>query len=46
VSAGAVRRRAIALQQKTGRPVQFEITDQARQSIARWLNCRPGYGGE
>lgn len=32
---GAVRRRAIVIQQKTGRPVQFEITDQARQSISR-----------
>jgi integrase len=46
VSAGTVRRRAIVLQQKTGRPVQFEITDQARQSIARWLERRPGYGDE
>lgn len=45
VSAGAIRRRAIVLQQKTGRPVQFEITDQTRQSIARWLERRPGYGG-
>ena len=36
----AVRRRGIIVQQKTGRPVQFEITDQARQSIARWLGQR------
>ncbi len=35
-----VRRRAIVVQQKTGRPVQFEITDQARQSISRWLERR------
>lgn len=46
VSAGAIRRRAIVLQQKTGRPVQFEITDQARQSVARWLERRPSYGGD
>ena len=46
VSAGAIRRRAIVLQQKTGRPVQFEITDQTRQSIARWLERRPSYGGD
>jgi integrase len=46
VSAGVIRRRAIVLQQKTGRPVQFEITDQARQSIARWLERRPVYGGD
>ena len=44
ISAGSPRRRAIVLQQKTGRPVQFEITDQTRQSIARWLERRPGYG--
>ena len=36
----AVRRRGIIVQQKTGRPVQFEITDQARQSVARWLGQR------
>ena len=30
----------------TGRPVQFEITDQARQSVARWLEIRPSYGGD
>ena len=42
-ASGAVRRRAITIQQKTGRPVQFEITDQARQSISRWLGQRrPG----
>jgi integrase len=46
VSTGTLRRRAIVLQQKTGRPVQFEITDQTRHSIARWLDRRPAYGGE
>ena len=46
ISAGVPRRRAIVLQQKTGRPVQFEITDQTRQSIARWLERRPAYGGD
>ena len=35
LTSGTVRRRAIIIQQKTGRPVQFEITDQARQSISR-----------
>ena len=40
---GAVRRRAIVIQQKIGRPVQFEITDHARLSISRWLEQRrPG----
>ena len=29
--------RAIVMQQKTGRPVQFEITEQTRKSVAEWL---------
>src|SRR3954466_4947769 len=37
MAAGAFRRRAIVMQQKTGRPVQFEITEQARRSLADWL---------
>src|SRR3954467_8392587 len=40
VSAGAFRRRAIVIQQKTGRPVQFEITEQARRSLPDWLKVR------
>ena len=32
----------MVLQQKTGRPVQFEITEQTRQSIARLLDRRAG----
>lgn len=46
VSAGVPRRRAIVIQQKTGRPVQFEITDQTRRSIARWLERRPVFSGD
>ncbi len=46
MSAGTPRRRATVLQQKTGRPVQFEITEQARQSVANWMTRRPSYGGE
>ena len=42
LAAGALRRRAIVIQQKTGRPVQFEITEQARRSVADWLNVRRG----
>ena len=37
VSAGGVKRRVSILQQKTGRPVQFEVTEQARRSIGRWV---------
>jgi len=29
--------RAIVMQQKTGRPVQFEITEQTRNSVAAWI---------
>ena len=37
LAGGALRTRAIVIQQKTGRPVQFEITEQARRSLADWL---------
>ena len=33
IAAGAIRSRAIVIQQKTGRPVQFEITEQTRRSF-------------
>lgn len=32
-----VASRAIVIQQKTGRPVQFEITDQTKESVATWV---------
>ena len=34
---GVVASRAMVLQQKAGRPVQFEITEQTRDAITRWL---------
>ena len=34
--------RAIVVQQKTGRPVQFELLDPARGSILAWLERRGG----
>ena len=37
---GTVRCRAMVLQRKTGRPVQFEITDQTRRSLSDWLQVR------
>ena len=37
VSAGGVKRRVMILQRKTRRPVQFELTEQARRSIAVWI---------
>ena len=36
-AAGRVRDRATVTQKKTGRPVQFEITEQTRTAIAEWL---------
>ena len=30
--------RAIVMQQKTNRPVQFEITEQTRESISKWID--------
>ena len=41
-AAGAPRKRGLVIQQKAGRPVQFEITEQARRSIASWLARRGG----
>ena len=37
---GTARCRAMVLQRKTGRPVQFEITDQTRRSLSDWLQVR------
>jgi integrase len=40
---GAVQARAMVVQRKTGRPVQFEITEQTRESVRAWLQrglCR------
>src|SRR5271155_4157530 len=34
---GRVRDRATIIQKKTGRPVQFEITEQTRAAIQAWL---------
>jgi len=43
---GRVRSRATIMQRKTGRPVQFEITEQAREAVARWLEQRELHRGE
>src|ERR1700737_904950 len=42
VSGGRVRSRAIVVQQKTGRPVQFELLESSRGSILAWLERRGG----
>jgi integrase len=36
-SGANVRRRATIVQKKTGRPVQFEITEQSKSSVEAWL---------
>jgi integrase len=42
VSGGAIRNRATVIQQKTTRPVQFEIMAEARKSLLAWLERRKG----
>jgi len=37
VSASGVKGRVLILQRKTGRPVQFEVTEQAQRSIGAWV---------
>src|SRR5215468_7967359 len=46
VSGGRVRTRAIIVQQKTGRPVHFELREAARVSIQAWLERRGGALGD
>jgi integrase len=40
VSGDRVRGRVMILQRKTGRPVQFEVTEQTRRSLTEWLEAR------
>ena len=42
VSGGTLRNRATVIQQKTGKPVQFEIMAEARKSLCAWLDRRGG----
>lgn len=42
VAGPEIRTRAIGVQQKTGRPVQFEITSDVRASMLAWLERRGG----
>lgn len=42
VSGGQIRHRATVIQQKTGRPVQFELLEPARASLLAWLERRGG----
>lgn len=42
VAGSSIRSRSMVVQQKTGRPVQFEITADARASLLTWLERRGG----
>ena len=42
VAGPEIRTRAIVVQQKTGRPVQFELMTDVRASLLAWLNRRGG----
>jgi hypothetical protein len=42
VAGGRVRTRAMVVQQKTKRPVQFELLEPARSSLLTWLERRGG----
>src|SRR4051794_20220290 len=42
VAGREIRTRAFVVQQKTGRPVQFELMADARSSLLRWLEWRGG----
>lgn len=42
VASADIRTRAIVVQQKTGRPVQFELTVDVRASLLAWLDRRGG----
>lgn len=42
VTGQEIRTRALVIQQKTGRPVQFEITTEVRVSLLAWLQRRGG----
>ena len=42
VAGSDIRTRAIVVQQKTGRPVQFELTADVRASLLAWLERRGG----
>lgn len=42
VSGGQIRTRGIVMQEKTGRPVQFELLPDARASLLAWLERHGG----
>lgn len=45
ISGADIRTRTLVIQQKTGRPVQFELTADVRASLQAWLERRSGTVG-
>jgi integrase len=43
---GRVRSCATVIQRKTGRPVLFEITEQTREAVGRWIEKKNLHKGE
>jgi len=43
---GRVRERATVVQKKTGRPVQFEMTEQTRTAVRDWLDSLKAHGSD
>ena len=44
--AGSIRPRSSVLQQKTGRPVPFEVTDATKEALTQWLAVRRSKGAD
>ena len=44
MAGGGVRQRSTVVQQKTGRPVPFEITEPTRDALVEWLKVRRAVG--
>lgn len=43
-SGGKIKARATFIQQKTGKPVPFELTDATKEALAAWLSVRSSKG--
>jgi integrase len=43
---GQIRPRTTVMQRKTGRPVQFEITEQTRDSVLAWIRQKGLHAGD
>ena len=41
LTGNTVRERTVVVQQKTGRPVQFELTEQTREAVYAWIEQQP-----